>query len=251
MFHLNKMSLQNVINMNTSGLNATNPVLTRGEFASSVVAKPLVRGAGAGNSFSPTTENNGVNVINNYPDGVANAGVAGVGCFTDDEAASSAWVVRLGNGTAAGAGNNTYNFNFPASSPLTYNPNLYLEINACSANRSFDATTVVNGIQAVDGNGTLSFIGGWTGRILFQGQFLEDGTGIASLNGTIQLRRNTLRPAGLVNNVQNLDQIVEFRLREIESNDLGLSSYNFTPVGGAAADTQLRDMVVSAVGPVA
>ena len=242
--------------MNTSGLNATNPVITRGGFASSVVAKPLVRGTAVGNAFSPATENDGVALINNYPDGVANTGVAGVGCFTDDEAASSAWVVRLGNGTGAGPGNNTYNFNFPASSPLTYNPNLYLEINVCSCNRAYGSATVLNGIQPVNAMGSAAFIGGWTGRILFPGQFLEDGSAVvapivaASPNGTIQLRRNTLRQAGDPNNNQNLDQIVEFRLREIDSNDLGLSSYSIT-VGADTSDAQLRDMVVSAVGPVA
>ena len=257
MFHLNKMSLQNVINMNTSGLNATNPVLTRGEFTSSVVAKPLVRGAAstnvaAGVGFFPTTAN-GTNNTCNYPDGAANAGVAGTGCFTDDEAASSAWVARLGqggNGAEEGAFPNVYNFNFPESSPLTYNPNLYLEINVSSCNRDFDRTAAQNGIEAVVGGGSY-FMGTWTGRILFAGQGLETNVAPFSPFGTIQLRRLVNRGAGLINN-QNLDCIVEFRLREIDSNDLGLNSYSIM-FGNpqVTVDAQLRDMVVSTIGPAA
>jgi hypothetical protein len=113
MFHLNKMSLKEVINTNL----ALNPLLTRGEKANSVIPEYLGTIAAA-----------------------ADANTASI-TLTDGQATSSAFQFRLADDGMVNE--RIYNIAYPTTNNLAYNPRLYPVLNVIAG--STDANLSANG----------------------------------------------------------------------------------------------------------
>jgi hypothetical protein len=149
MFHLNKMSLKDVINTNL----ALNPLLTRGEKANSVIPHEITM---MGTLTDPT---NLMNVL------------------TDGEASFSAFQFRMA--AQAGAGNATeyYNIVFPTTNDLAYNPRLYPVLN------------VISGDTGSGNLGTADGYGAVTARILYRGNYLTENGMNQTAQAVIQITR--------------------------------------------------------------